>query len=326
MTGISLWPPVFRALSGRGARARLSTLIFHRVVPERDELFPQEVDAQQFDSICRWLRRWFDVLPLDRAVAQLRDGSLPSRALAITLDAGYADNAQVAMPILQRHGLTATFFVATGFLDGGRMWNDSIIEAIRRTRRTELDLDAVAGNVGSSPAAPLPINGPLSRRTAVDAAISRAKYLPSEQRQQFVESLVAACDCPMPDDLMMSSDEVRSLRRGGMAVGAHTVNHPILARLDDTTALAEMQQSGDELKALLGEDIPLFAYPNGRPGDDYLPKHAEMARSAGFAAAVTTAWGVATAGTDLHQIPRFTPWDRTPGRFAARLARNLLAA
>ena len=65
---------------------------------------------------------------------------VPPKSILITFDDGYADNHDIALPILKRHGLTATFFIATGFLDGGRMWNDTVIEAVRRTKRTTLDL------------------------------------------------------------------------------------------------------------------------------------------------------------------------------------------
>ena len=132
-------------MSPAGRRARLSVLIFHRVLPQIDPLFPEEVDAQRFEQICGWLRSWFNVLPLDEAVLRLTDGALPERALAITFDDGYADNHNVALPILQRHGLVATFFIATGFLDGGRMWNDSVIESVRRTAQQEFDLRDLDG-------------------------------------------------------------------------------------------------------------------------------------------------------------------------------------
>ena len=125
--------PLLTLLSPAGRRARLSVLIFHRVLPRPDPLFPGVIDAAGFDAICRWVKGWFNVLALDDAARRLRDGSLPERALAITFDDGYADNHDVALPILLRHGLPATFFIATGFLDGGRMWNDTVIESIRRT-------------------------------------------------------------------------------------------------------------------------------------------------------------------------------------------------
>ena len=122
----------FELLSPGQRNGRLSILIFHRVLAQVDPLFPEEVDAARFDVICGWLRRWFNVLPLDAAVRRLRDGSLPRRAAAITFDDGYADNHDIALPILKKHGLPSTFFIATGFLDGGCMWNDTVIEAIRR--------------------------------------------------------------------------------------------------------------------------------------------------------------------------------------------------
>ena len=133
----------FSFLSPAGVDARLSVFIFHRVLPEPDRLFPGEVDARRFDQICGWVKSWFNVLPLDSAVALLRDGKLPERAACITFDDGYADNYHVALPILQRHGLTATFFIATGFLDGGCMWNDTIIESVRACKLQKVELNSL---------------------------------------------------------------------------------------------------------------------------------------------------------------------------------------
>jgi hypothetical protein len=68
--------------------------------------------------------------------------------------------------------------------------------------------------------------------------------------------------------------------------------------------------------------VRLFAYPNGKPGRDYSREHVDMVRELGFEAAVSTAWGVGHAASDPYQLPRFTPWDKTPGRFALRLLHN----
>jgi hypothetical protein len=67
----------------------------------------------------------------------------------------------------------------------------------------------------------------------------------------------------------------------------------------------------------------LFAYPNGKPGDDYSPATVEIVRSLGFDAAVSTQWGASGTGDDLLQIKRFTPWDKTRLRFGMRLLGNL---
>ena len=79
------------------------------------------------------------------------------------------------------------------------------------------------------------------------------------------------------------------------------------------------------MEAMTGSRIDLFAYPNGKVEQDYRLEHAALARQAGFKAAFTTMRGVAQAGADLYQIPRFTPWDKSPSRFAVRLAANAVS-
>ena len=62
--------------------------------------FPGEPDARELESRMRWVKCWFNVLPLGEAVVRLGEGRLPERPLSITFDDGYADNATVAAPIL----------------------------------------------------------------------------------------------------------------------------------------------------------------------------------------------------------------------------------
>ena len=306
-------------ISPAGKKARLSVLIFHRVLPAPDPLFPDEIDAHRFDEICAWLSGWFNILPLDQAVACLKAGTLPARAACITFDDGYADNYHVAMPILLRHGLTATFFIATGFLDGGRMWNDTVIESIRLTPQNVLDLESLLGPGFAS----LRVGTIAEKSFAIQSIINRLKYLPMAERAALAGQVAKAAKVQPPTDLMMASSEVRGLRHAGMQIGAHTVSHPILATLDGDSARDEILQSKKTLETLLGERVGLFAYPNGKPATDYNSETVDIVRSLGFDAAVSTHWAASSSNTDIFQIPRFTPWDHTRFRFGARLLGNL---
>lgn len=317
--------PLFRVLSPAGARARLSILIFHRVLPVADPLFPEEIHAAQFDALCGWLKRWFHVMALDQAAGQLAEGTLPERALCITFDDGYADNHDVAMPILQRHGLCATFFVATGFLDGGRMWNDSLVELIRRAPKEQLDLKGLDLPLAEQGDGSLDLHSIPLRRQAINALIGAIKYRPLAERVQLGEQLAARAEVRLPNDLMMASSQVLGLRQGGMQIGAHTVSHPILATMDRESQRAEILAGKQRLEQVLDEAVTLFAYPNGKPGQDYNAVSVELTRELGFKAAVSTSWGAARSGTDLLELPRFTPWDRKQLPFAARMAHNLWA-
>jgi len=303
-------------LSPSGANAKLSVLIFHRVLPEPDPLFPDEINVQRFDQLCGWLASWFNVIALDDAVAHLKSGTLPTRAACITFDDGYADNHAVALPVLQRHGLPATFFIATGFLDGGRMWNDSIIESIRACTLPALNLVELGlgrhdlGSVGA-------------RRLAISSLIDQIKYQSIEERVHITDHIGRKAEVQLPHDLMMTSSEVLAMRKAGMQIGAHTISHPILARLTDAQAREQIEGSKRFLEDLLGERVGLFAYPNGKPGEDYTTGTVNVVRSIGFDAAMSTQWGSSRTGDDLFQVRRFTPWDKSRWMFGARLARNL---
>lgn len=258
----------------------------------------------------------FNVLPFHEAIDRLQNKSLPPRALCITFDDGYADNFEVALPILQKFDLPATFFVATGFLDGGRMWNDSVIEAIRNVPDSMIDLSKL--DLGKHE-----IRTIEQRQQVISKTLNSLKYLSAPQRLKQVESLLGTLNVEVPTNLMMTSEQVRGLVAAGMEVGAHTVNHPILASLDLKQAREEIENGKSELEDIIGIPVDSFAYPNGKPGKDYLADHVKMVQRAGYSRAVSTAWSVSTSESDIYQLPRFTPWDTTPFRFMLRMLQNL---
>lgn len=290
----------------------LSILIYRRIVACPDPLFPDTVDARRFEQHLRLLRRWFHVMPLALAVRRLNDRSLPGRAACITFDGGYADNAAVALPILQRFGLPATFFVASGFLDGGYSWSDAVIELIRNAGGNRISL-ARAG-FGS-----YDIGCPVRRRAVIDLLLSALATLSPVERLERVR-MMARRSTPT----MLSSDQLIALHRAGMEIGGHTVSQLSLSSLSNSEARAEIANGRMRLEQIIQSPVRLFAYPNGKPGCDFEKRHGNMLRSAGFDAAVTTARGAARPGVDVYELPRFTPWDRTSSGFLLRMGSNLL--
>lgn len=298
-------------ICGRG-RQRLVVLHYHRVCAERDALYPDNLDPETFEAQIRVIGAVYSVLPLGEAMRRLRRGELPDRALCITFDDGYADNFSVALPILRAQGLPATFFIASGYMNGGTMWNDRIILALRRLRRP-VDLRPL-GLPDFQPA-------DVSRlRGSLDDIVRSVKYRAPEERERIADQLVGLSgSTPLPR-MMMTPEEVRQMADAGMEIGAHTVTHPILAQVPLDVAEAEIIRSKTQLEEMTGRPVELFAYPNGKPGVDYLPLHVDIVRRAGFKAAVTTAWGCATHATDPMEIPRVAPWDRSSIAFAGRIA------
>jgi peptidoglycan/xylan/chitin deacetylase (PgdA/CDA1 family) len=300
-------------LSPAGARGSLLVLIYHRVLPSPDELLPDEPDAAAFGAQLDLLKQLFHVLPLAEAAERLRANSLPARALCITFDDGYANNCEIAAPLLRARGMTATFFVAVSFLGGGRMFNDSVIETIRGAPEHLNLTDLGLGQFYLKDAA--------SRRAAIGTLLNGIKYLEPVERVRMTERIAERAGVTLPTNLMMTSDQVRELAGMGMEVGAHTLTHPILTRVDRDNARREILESKLQLESMLGARVRTFAYPNGRPQRDYDKTHVQLVREAGFDAAVSTGWGKATAAADPFQIPRVAPWDRTARRYAARMVR-----
>lgn len=321
MTMHRLAHPFYRIAANRfspaGSGAKLSILIFHRVLTQVDPLFPSEATVQSFDWQMGLLKSLFNVLPLPEAVSCLKTGTLPARAAAITFDDGYADNVTQALPILQKHGLHATFFIATAYLDGGRMFNDTVIESLRNTRLAQLDLrDMQLGQYT--------LGSVAARTQAIHQILPKIKYLLPDAREAAAAQLAARTEVEnLPLDFMMTTAQLKNLHAAGMEIGGHTHRHPILAKLDRNAARAEIAAGKTALEEKLGTRVRLFAYPNGKPGSDYLPEQAEIVRELGFEGAVSTSHGVSTGHSDIFQLARFTPWDTKPTAYALRLLQNL---
>lgn len=301
-------------VQGTYNQQRLSILIYHRVLAEPDYMRPHEPSVAEFDWQMALLRRYFFPLSLHQALQHLDQGTLPANAVCVTFDDGYADNATQALPILQKWQIPATVFVATGFLNGGMMWNDQVIETLRqqsgRLELAELGL------------AELPCDTPQARQQSALTILNHIKHWPKAERDQAVAQLVTHAAKPLPADLMLTDQMLVAMACQGVEIGGHTVSHPILTRLSDVQAWQEIGQGKTQLETILRQPVRFFAYPNGRPGQDYQPCHSAMVKQAGFSAALSTTWGVSAKNSDRYQLPRFTPWDRTPGKFLVRLLLN----
>lgn len=289
-------------LSPRGSRARLAVFGYHQVLEKRDPLRPGEPDQRDFDRDVAVMKSVFTVLPLEEAVRRLRERTLPARAACITFDDGYANNQTLAAPILEAHGVPATFFVTGGAVDDGVMWNDLVIEAVAR-RGADLVLTDIPWDEQKRRSAG---QGPA----LVAAILAEIKYRPLDQRLALAKRIYRDNVGEAPPRLMMTRPMVADLAARGFDVGGHTLTHPILSKLPAEQARREIAGCAAWLEQVTGRAPKTFAYPNGRPGTDFDSSHEAMVAEAGFAVAVSTTWSTARAGTDPYNVPRVGPWWR----------------
>ena len=241
--------------------------------------------------------RHFHPVALEQGLEQLRAGTLPPRAVAVTFDDGYTDNLLHALPLLQKYRVPGICFVATDYLSGGCMFNDRVIDAVRRMKGGEIDVSWLG--LGR-----LSCQSIEARRSAIDRILGALKYQPPEERVAGAERLADSVGVSAPQGLMMSNSQIRALEAGGMSLGAHTCSHPILKCVSQPQARREIASSRAVLESLLGKPIRLFAYPNGRRSQDFTDRDVAEVRAAGFSFALTTDWACARANSDPLLLPR----------------------
>ncbi len=236
--------PTIRRLSGwRG----VLILNYHRVgdssASDGDRRL-WSATAEGFDRHLAELVRHTDVIGPGDLEAVARNGR--GRHVMLTFDDGYRDNHDVAYPLLRAHGATATFFLTTGFLDRPRAaWWDEIAWMVRH---------------GSPP--------PAAPEAQIAELVARYKRLPASLTQHFLDEVAektGAGRCPPEVGARewMTWDMAREMRRGGMTIGGHTVDHPILSSLPAAGQEQQVRTCAERMAAELGEPMRLFAYPVG---------------------------------------------------------------
>ncbi len=298
--------------SGLGRKnKKLFILIYHRVLDEPDFMRPGEVDKQIFTWQMALIKKNFNVLSLADALEKMRSNTLPPRAVCITFDDGYADNFLNALPILKQNELPATFFIASGFLNGGRMWNDTIIETLRNYPEEQLNLEKIELGVFST-------KTELEKAQAANQIILKIKHLDPEIKTEYTNYIASFAE-KLPDDLMLNNEQLLQLEQSGMEIGGHTVTHPIMAKIPAEQLKQEIEENKQALEAFINKPLRFFAYPNGKPGQDYLPEQVKLIKENNYQAAVSTQWGVSNGKSDIFQLSRFTPLDTNPLRFMSRM-------
>jgi len=239
-------------------------LNYHRVGDSTGSVFDRGLwssAADQFADQVRFCKSHFDVIaPGDLpAVLSRRRG----KYVLITFDDGYRDNYEVAFPVLQAEGVTASFFVATGFIDAPRVaWWDEIAWMVRTSHRT-----------AAGPSRWLPSGVRFDdpdRENAVRTLLRSYKSMPAERTGAYLDAIADATGSGRLDPeatrpLWMTWDMLREMKAAGMTIGGHTVNHPILAQAPRERQRAEIAGCGARLAAELGEPMRYFSYPVGGP-------------------------------------------------------------
>jgi CelD/BcsL family acetyltransferase involved in cellulose biosynthesis/peptidoglycan/xylan/chitin deacetylase (PgdA/CDA1 family) len=292
--------------------------IYHRVNDDYDPFLPA-VPVAAFRRQMEFLKKHFPVLSLNEIASNSFPKTGEKYCVAITFDDGYRDNFLCAFPVLKALDLPATIFLTTGCIDSGQLpWYDQISWAFKLTTQEHLSLSHLGGPDAC-------LGGHPERLQAISKTLAWLRVIKQEDRLRYIPRVLDALRVPVrlsTPNSMLSWEEVRQMHRHKISFGAHTVSHPVLAKVKIDELEMEIIGSKKRIEEKLQSPVEHFAYPFGQPSDvSTEAKHA--VQQGGFSTGVTTVWGFNRPGDDLFELkrfsPRFNPWDFHPGRFALML-------
>jgi len=255
-----------RVLEWFARRPGLFVLAYHRIGGCAGQAFDDELfsaTAEGFQEQMLYLRSHFDLIGLEELLSRVQADhfNIERPTAMITFDDGYRDNYEVAFPILRELGVPAVFFISAGYIDCPRLtWWDRVAYVVKSTGRDMLELDY-----------PEPVTidlGQLDRNSAVQRILGAYKRMLEIDQGRFFDQLEERAGIKVDSkalgrDLFMNWDQVRGLKDGGMAIGSHTYDHPVLTRLPEALQRSELTRSKRLLESQTGGPVSAIAYPDG---------------------------------------------------------------
>jgi peptidoglycan/xylan/chitin deacetylase (PgdA/CDA1 family) len=185
--------------------------------------------------------------------------------LVITFDDGFRENYEIAAPILVDEGVTATFYFTTGCVDNkNMMWRNKILLYQKyKGLNFASSLNDITCDYG--------INGIDNYDGILEWSF---KEWPMCCKEEIVDRLWTSIMPMKLEDYLdehrpyCTSTQIKELVAAGFGIGAHSVTHPILSKLEYEDFSREVTESFSDLRTITGTDlIDTFSYPFGDRAD-----------------------------------------------------------
>lgn len=292
-------------LGGAGA-----ILMLHHVRPPKRERFQPnrllEVSPRYFERVIRNLRASrYDVVSLDEMHRRMTAGDFARRFVCVTFDDGYRDTMEFAHPILQKYEVPYAVYVATSFADRvGEMWWLALEAVIAQN-------DMVGLRMGERDKY-FECRSVEEKRALFDEIYWWLRSLPTENEvRAAVRELAARHRVDVASfckDLCMTWEEIARLAADPLVtIGAHTVNHVMLAKVTEAQVRSELENGRSVIEAAIGVRPRHLAYPVG-DSTSAGPREFRIASEVGYRTAVTTRPGVVfpVHADHLTALPRIS--------------------
>jgi len=307
-------------------------LLYHRVAHLQQDPHLLAVTPEHFEEHLLALRQYFRLVSLSELKESLARGRRSGPVVALTFDDGYADNMEAAFPLLKKHGIPATFYLASGFVGTMReSLHDDLERLLLLPQQCPDQLHLIfgrklfvwamrsrdTGDKNTTPAAVWNIHSgidPTPRHRAHREIHDLLRAIPPVEQEGVLEQLRSQCGNPGPartTHRAMSWDQARHMGDCELTdLGAHTVHHPWLSALSLKEQRMEILESKRALEIQIDRSVASFAYPYGTR-QSYTAETVGLLKDLGFTYACSNFRERIGLRTDLFQLPRFVvrDWD-----------------
>jgi peptidoglycan/xylan/chitin deacetylase (PgdA/CDA1 family) len=276
--------------------------MLHHVRPGRDADFQPnrhlEVEPSFLRAVLTHLRESdVDIVTMDEVHRRLDAQDFSRRFACFTLDDGFRDNRDHALPVLREFDAPCIVYAVSDFAAGtGRLWWVALERVIAAAEAIEVEMNGRKTH--------LQAKTPAQKDQAFDLVHDWLRALPSEHDVNREMSALCARygvdEAAIARELCMSWEELKAFAADPLVtIGAHTITHSNLAKQNEETALRELKTSRADIETVIGRKVEHFAYPFGDKGACG-PREFALARTAGFKTAVTTRPGMTYAESANH--------------------------
>ena len=312
MTKCASHPLVFSIASILHRRKTLF-ITYHGVSRDSEEFEAWTMVREgEFRRQMAFLKDHFECLPIEKVLNQ--NGGLGNRpGVVVTFDDGYANNLELALPILEESGIPATIYVTTWHVCERRLfWPDKIWMAAKRSKVSRIDLTGIADSLRY-----YSLHGTGKQwQDGVLEILEDVKRTDPSSREECVEQIVTRFQesseaGPFEIEIEgnpftpLTSDQISELAAHPLiTIGAHSHCHSLLDQIPLSLARKSITRSKDILTRITGREVKHFSYPNGNFNLDIV----KIIQKAGFSSAVTLQPGYYKKGDNPHLISRYIVW------------------
>ncbi len=284
------------------------------------------LDVNLFRKQLDYMKSNFNVVTMEQVMATVKgEDSLPEKALLLTFDDGYADNYQVALPLLEEYGLQGSFFVSAKTFTEHKLMDvnkihyilasanifelvDDVKKEMNFYRGTEFDFASTEELYNE-----YAISNRFDTKETIFVKRMLQTVLPENLRSIISSNLfkkyVGITEEQLAYELYMTREQIKTMKNHGMYIGIHGYDHYWLANLSKEQMENDIYKALDSMDEFIDRNCWVMNYPYGSYNENVM----NYAKEKGACIGLTTKVGIARIGQDANmELPRFDCNDFPP--------------